>query len=464
VKIPNEFLDKLSAVIDSNNIILDTKSIEPYSHDETPDLQAYPDIVVKPENKEQVEKIVRLCYEYNIPITPRGAGTGVAGGSVPVVGGLVLSMERIDKIIDIDKGNMVAIVQPGLITGNLRSEVEKMDLYYPPDPASVDSCSIGGNVATCAGGMRAYKYGTTGKFVQGIKAILPPGNPISLGGRMIKDVAGYNLPSLLVGSEGTLGILTELTLRLVAKPTFSVDLLAGFESFEQGADALLTILPETGIHPAAMEFMEGEIVPLVEAILEEELPFHTAAVQTIVSFEGFSEEQTDNAMEVVGEHLLNKGAIDVLVAINRQESERLWRARRNIRDAIRHRSPSIMAEDVAVPPTKVPELMVRMKKIGEINKATILGFGHIGDGNVHVDLLRDDMNDSEWENAKEIIVPKMLGLAVELGGTITGEHGIGFIKRKYLKMFYQDNFVSSIASIKKALDPRGLMNPQKVIV
>lgn len=464
MKIPNEFLDKLLSVIDSDCVLLDAESLEPYSHDETPDLQAYPDIVVKPENNEQVEKIVRLCYEYNIPITPRGAGTGVAGGSVPVVGGLVLSMERIDKIIDIDKGNMVAIVQPGLITGNLRGEVEKMDLYYPPDPASVDSCSIGGNVATCAGGMRAYKYGTTGKFVQGVKAILPPGNPISLGGRMIKDVAGYNLSSLLVGSEGTLGILTELTLRLVAKPTFSVDLLAGFESFEQGADALLTILPETGIHPAAMEFMEGEIVPLVEAILEEELPFHTAAVQTIVSFEGFSEEQTDNAMEVVGEHLLNKGAIDVLVAINRQESERLWRARRNIRDALRHRSPSIMAEDVAVPPTKVPELMVGMKKIGESNNATILGFGHIGDGNVHVDLLRDDMSDSEWENAKEIIVPKMLGLAVELGGTITGEHGIGFIKRKYLKMFYQDNFVSSIASIKKALDPRGLMNPQKVIV
>ncbi len=462
MNLPQKFIDKILQVVDSDSFFLDDEILERYSRDETPELFALPDAVVIPENSAQVEKIVRLCYEYKIPITPRGAGTGVAGGSVPVAGGIVMSLEKLNRIIDIDRENLVAIVQPGVITGNVRRAVAEENLYYPPDPASVDSCSLGGNVATSAGGMTAFKYGTTKKFIQGVEIVFPPGKKVKLGGKMIKDVAGYDLLGILCGSEGTLGIFTEIMVRLVPLPKISVDLLAGFDSVDDAIRTGLSIVPETGMQPAAMEFIEREIVEIEEKFLERKMPLSNADAQLIVSVDGFDESTVEKQYFRIGEHLLSKGAMDVLVAKNRFNSELLWKARRSIREALRHRSPDIVAEDLAVPPSRTPELLLGAKKIGEKYNATIVGFGHIGDGNLHIDLLRDDMPDKQWTMVKDKIIPELLELAVELDGTITGEHGIGYIKRKYLHIGHNDFILNKMHSIKSSIDPMNLMNPQKI--
>ena len=461
-KLPKKFIDSISHIVSADSTIYDDDALEKYGCDETPELFALPDAVIIPENSAQVEKIVRLCYKYNISITPRGAGTGVAGGAVPVAGGIVLSLERLNQIIDIDRKNLIAVVQPGVITGNIQRAVAAENLYYPPDPASVDSCSIGGNVATCAGGMRAFKYGVTKKFVQGLEVIMPPGEKVKLGGKMIKDVSGYDLIGILTGSEGTLGIFTEIMLRLVPLPKYSVDLLAGFESVADCAKAALSIVSETGIQPAAMEFIEDEIVEIEEIFLERKMPLSGAKAQLIVSVDGFDEQTVENEYMRVGEHLFAKKATDVLVANNRFNSELLWEARRSIRDALRHRSPDIAAEDLAVPPTNTPDLLAGVKRIGERYNAKIVGFGHIGDGNLHIDLLRDDMSDEQWRLTKEKIVPELLKLAVKLDGTITGEHGIGYIKRKYLHLGRNNFIIDRMQAIKSSIDPMNLMNPQKI--
>jgi len=460
--ISKKYLNALYKELDEESVIITPEELEDYSHDETPELIAMPECVVIPKNSHQVEKIVRLSYEHGIAITPRGAGTGVAGGAIPVAGGIVLSLERLDKILEIDNKNLVAVVQPGVITGNLQRAVEEFGLYYPVDPASVDSCSIGGNIATCAGGMRAFKYGTTKKFVQGIEVIFPPGDNVRLGGKMIKDVAGYDLMGILIGSEGTLGVVTETILQLLPYPKFNIDLLAGFNSIQEAAEASLSIVPETGVYPAAMEIWEREITKMSECYLEKKLPFSDAAGQIIISIEGFDESQVKQDYMCIGEHLLSKGALDVLVASSRFESNKFWEARKSLRDAVRHRSPIIAAEDLAVPPSRTPELLAGAKKIGKKHAATIIGFGHIGDGNLHIDLLRDKMTDKQWAEAKGKIVPELLALAIELDGTITGEHGIGYIKRKYLHLGDKKFVIERMRAIKNAIDPQGLMNPQKV--
>jgi len=457
-----KFLSALEKVVGPDNLLTDPEQMEKYSRDETPELSALPDAVVLCQNAEQVAKVVEICYEHDVPITPRGAGTGVAGGAVPVAGGIVLSVERMNKILEIDRKNLVAVAQPGVITGELQRAVESEGLYYPPDPASVDSCSIGGNVATSAGGMRAFKYGTTKKFVQGVEAVLPGGAKIRFGGRMIKDVAGYDLLGILVGSEGTLGIFTEITVKLLPKPAYSVDLLAGFETPDRCADAALSIVPETGIMPAALEFVEGEIIEMISETLERPLPMPDAGAHLIVSVDGFDEAEVERQYFAVGEHLLQKGAMDVLVARTRFHSELLWKSRRSIREAIRHRSPDIVAEDLAVPPSRVVELLEGVKKIGEKYGAQIVGFGHIGDGNLHIDLMRNQMEQPQWERAKRQIIPELFKLAISLGGTITGEHGIGCIKREYLPLMRTPPIIEAMKNIKKSWDPKNLMNPHKV--
>ncbi len=462
MKLTPKFLGELERIVGAENLLTDPADLEKYSRDETPELSALPDAAVVCETAEQVERVVKLCYEHDVPITPRGAGTGVAGGAVPVAGGIVLSVERMNKILEIDRENLVAVAQPGTITGNLQRAVEAEGLYYPPDPASVDSCSIGGNVATGAGGMRAFKYGTTKKFVQGVEVVLPGGFRARFGGKMIKDVAGYDLLGILVGSEGTLGIFTEVMVRLLPKPAYSVDLLAGFETPAQCAAAALSIVPETGIMPAAMEFIEGEIIQMISEVLEREIPLADSGAQLIVSVDGFDEAEVERQYFAVGEHLLARGARDVLVARTRTHSELLWRSRRSIREAIRHRSPDIVAEDLAVPPSRVVDLLDGVKRIGEKFGAQIVGFGHIGDGNLHIDLMRNRMEQEQWERAKRQIVPELFKLAVSLDGTITGEHGIGYVKRAFLPLMRPAPVIETMRQIKKSWDPKNLMNPEKI--
>ncbi len=458
----DKFITSLKKLVGEDCVLTDPDDIEKYAIDETPELFALPDAVVLPQNSSQVEKIVALCYEHSIAITPRGAGTGVVGGAIAVDGGIVISLERMNKILDIDRTDLVAVVQPGAITGDIQRAVESEGIYYPPDPASMDSCSIGGNVATCAGGMKAFKYGVTRQFILGLEVIFPPGARTKLRGRMIKDVAGYDLMNLFIGSEGTLGIATEIILRLLPKPKFSFDLLAGYSTIDGAVSSALSIVPETGVMPSAMEFMQGEIAVMVQKYLGKKIPFNNAGAQILVSLDGDDKKKIEEQIMTVGEHLLSKGAIDVLAAMNKFDSDKLWKTRRSIRDSLRDFSPVISAQDVAVPPSKIPELMRKIAQIGEHHSAQIVGFGHLGDGNMHIDLLREKMEDEQWQRAKNEITHKILEASVELGGTITGEHGIGFIKRKYLNMGIGKTNIDVMRSVKNAIDPKGLMNPQKI--
>ncbi|MCD6418532.1 FAD-binding protein [bacterium] len=460
--ISERVITSLRKILGEDSFIISPDDMEKYSCDETPEISAFPDAVALPKNPSQVEKIVSLCYEFSVPITPRGAGTGVVGGALPVGGGIVLSLERMDKIVDVDRKNLVAVVQPGVITGEIQRTVEAEGLFYPPDPASVDSCSIGGNVATCAGGMKAFKYGVTRNFVLGLDVVFPPGVSVKLRGKMIKNVAGYDLMNLFIGSEGTLGIATEITLRLFPKPKFSFDLLAGFSSVYDAVRSTLSIIPKTRVMPAAMEFMQGEIAPMVSRYLGRKVPFVDAGAQILVSLEGSDRKKLEEELMMVGEHLLDAGAIDVLAATSKFDSEKLWKARRSIRDAIRDISPDISAQDVSVPPSKIPELMQKIAKISDEENVKIVGFGHLGDGNMHIDLLREDMEDDIWCTKKEKTELKILSAAVELGGSITGEHGIGFIKRKYLDMAIGGENIRIMRAVKDAIDPKGLMNPHKI--
>lgn len=457
-----EFIERLAEIVGDENVLTEQSVLEPFGKDETPEIFSMPDIVAFPRDTAEIARIVALCYENNVPLTPRGAGTGVVGGAVPVCGGLVLSTAKMNQVVEIDKRNMVATVLPGMITGEFQRQLETEGLFYPPDPASVDSCSIGGNVATCAGGMRAVKYGTTRDFVRGLKVIVPPGEVLILGGKMIKDVAGYDLMRLIVGSEGTLGIIGEITVRLLPMPPFQIDLLAGFKTIGQALDAAFSAPTSTGVQPAVMEFIEGDVLVMIEELLEKKLPLSGCGTQIIISLDGFDEEDVVQQSFRVGEHLLSNGAIDVFVADNKQTREIVWKARRSCRDAVRHRSNVIDANDISVPPDRIPELMSRLKSLAEKNNVQIVGFGHIGDGNVHTDLLKGNLDDGEWRRIKEKLVPQILAVAVELGGTITGEHGIGFTKRKFFNLGKPNKWVELQRGIKKTFDPKGILNPMKV--
>jgi len=433
-----------------------------YTHDETTDISAEPSIVLKPADEAEIAEIMRFANENLIPIVPRGLGTGLAGGSIPFDGAVVLSLERLDKIIEIDTDNLMVVTQPAVITGELQSTLEDMGLFYPPDPASKDSCSIGGNVVTNAGGMTAVKYGITRDYVKGIRAVLPGGERIKYGGKLMKNVAGYDLLHSIIGSEGTLALVTEITLKLLPLPPFGVDLLVGFDSIEKAADAISEIIRKRLI-PTAIEFLEGDLVRLVAEALEKDAPMPDAAAHLIISLDAETEDEIERRYFGLGELAMELGAIDVLVADNRPFRERLWDMRRSIREALRAVSPTIVAEDVAVPRSRIPELVDGARKLGEKYGIRVFSFGHAGDGNLHIDALKDDIPDDRWDEIMESYIPELLKLAVDLDGTITAEHGIGWTKKKHLPIGMGEAELALMKRIKEAFDPNGILNSGKAI-
>jgi len=435
---------------------------EDYCHDESPNISAVPSIILKPADEAQIAAIMAYCNRERIAVVPRGLGTGVAGGAIPFDGAVLLSLERLDKILEIDSENLMVVTQPAVITGDLQAELESQGLFYPPDPASRDSCSIGGNVATNAGGMTAVKYGITRSYVTGMRAVLPTGEIIRYGGKLVKNVAGYDLLHTILGSEGTLAIITEITLRLLPFPQHRVDLLVGFDTVDDAASAVSEIIRRK-IVPTAIEFMEGEIVRIVGDVLEKDVPMRDAGAQLIISMDDEDAERLEQRYFALGEIAMELGAIDVLVADTRPFQDRLWEVRRSMREALRAVSPTIVAEDVAVPRSKVPELWRGAREIGEKHGIKVLSFGHAGDGNLHIDALKYDMPDDQWNSAIEKWVPELFRLAVSLGGTITAEHGIGRIKRQYLPINHGEAELQLMQRIKTAFDPNGILNPGKAI-
>jgi len=460
-RVTPRIVDDLRAIVGEGNVRTDEEALEKYAHDETVGLWAQPEVVVFVHSAQEVAEIFRLAGRERIPVTPRGAGYGLSGGAVPVFGGIVLSTEKMNRILEIDKQNLMVTVEPGVITGDIHRAVEAEGLFYPPDPASLDSCTIGGNIAEGAGGPRAVKYGTTKDYVCGLEAVLPSGDIITCGGKLVKNVTGYNLIQLLVGSEGTLAVVTKIILRLLPLPKYRVDLLVPYDDFQAAADTVSEIIAAR-ILPATIEFMEQDSIRAAERLLQKTVPYDDAAAHLLIQLDGNRPEAVDADFEAVGEICLAHGARDVLVAKDTRTRDRLWEARRAIVDALKHESPVNHMEDVVVPRAEIPALLRGVKEIARRHGVRIVCFGHAGDGNVHVNALKDAMPEEEWQALVPVLSEEIYRLTLSLGGTITGEHGIGATRRRYLPMALDPAQIALMRGIKAVFDPHHILNPGKI--
>ncbi|MGQ9492503.1 MAG: FAD-binding oxidoreductase [Anaerolineae bacterium] len=460
-KIDTQVVAELRQIVGEGNVLVKREDLEPYTHDEVVGLRAEPEVVVKATTAQQIAQIFKLAQRKRIPVTPRGAGWGLSGGAVPVCGGIVLSLEKMNRILEIDKENLMVTVEPGVITGDIHRAVEAEGLFYPPDPASLDSCSIGGNIAEGAGGPRAVKYGTTMHYVCGLEAVLPSGDIITCGGKLVKNVTGYNLVQLLIGSEGTLAVVTKIILRLLPLPKEQIDLLVPYDDFQAAADTVSAIIAHR-IVPATIEFMERDSILAVEHLLQKEVPYDDAEAHLLIQLDGNRREQVDADMEIVGELCLEHGARDVLVARDRPTRDRLWEARRKIIEALKHESPINHMEDVVVPRSEIPRLLKGVKEIALEHGVRIISFGHAGDGNVHLNVLKDDLPFERWEKIVPLVAAAIYRLALSLGGTITGEHGIGATRRRYLPLALDEAQIEVQRRIRAAFDPNQILNPNKI--
>jgi glycolate oxidase len=418
------------------------------------------DAVVLPGTTEEVAAVVRVCAEYRIPIVPRGGGTGYTGGAVPTQGGIILSLERMNRILEIDELNLIAVVEPNVITGALQDAVEKVGLFYPPDPASLRQSVIGGNVAECAGGPRAFKYGTTKQYVLGLEAVLPTGEIIETGGKVVKNVVGYDLTHLLVGSEGTLAIITKIILRLVPKPPVQETLRATFPSVDAAVDAVTGIV-RARVVPAAVELIDGDSLEAVAEYLKTRslAPEGTAAI-LLVEVDGTPAAVAEEATRVE-RAVVEAGATEVLHAREPADRDELWRVRRELSFSLRTVAPLKINHDVVVPKGRIPLLFELVRRLRANHRLRIPCFGHAGDGNIHVNIMVDPA-DSEALQRARVAERELFEGVVALEGSISGEHGIGFSKARFLPLELSPDEIALMKRVKAAFDPHGILNPGKI--
>jgi glycolate oxidase len=446
----------LKKIVGADNLYTSPEEMVAYSYDAT-QREALPWAVARPSAAQEVSEILVLANKERFPVVPRGAGTGMSGGSVPTRGGLVLSLERMNRILEIDEENLIAVVEPGVITGDLQREVEKRGLFYPPDPASHDFCTIGGNVAECAGGLRAVKYGVTKDYVLGLEVVLPTGEIIKTGGRTLKGVAGYDLTKLIVGSEGTLGIATVIILKLLPQPESVRTLSVLFDSIEAAAAAVSSIIAGR-ILPRALEFMDHAALRAVEKHLGEDISGGAKAM-LIVELDGPS-TSTDRDIERVAEIVSKAGASRVNRAESEAERERLWKARRSLSPALYTIKPKKINEDIVVPRSRIPDILREIGEIAKQHDLLIVNFGHAGDGNIHTNIMIDEGDAPR----AEIAVKEIFEAVLRMKGSISGEHGIGLSKAAYLPMELGPEALKTMKRIKDALDPNNILNPGKIFL
>ena len=455
--IPQKFLDKLTEQIGNRFVYTEQEKLEMYNFDGTEFLYL-PDLVVEPETTEEISKLMKLATEYRVRVIPRGAATGVTGGALAIHGGIILSLLRMNKIISIDEINMTAVVEPGVINLDLHEAVEKKGLYYPPDPASYETSSIGGNIAEDAGGPHCYKYGTTRDYVLGMKVVMPDGTIMNTGVQTRKGVVGFDLTNLIIGSEGTLAIVTEATVRLIPLPKKTVTLLSFFPDIH-ALSATLNGITKNRVVPAAIEFLDPASVNTIRDRISISVP-QNASTLLIIDLDGGGDE-LDRQMENVGEICFDNGAHEVLLADSSEKRLGLWDVRRKLRDFIKEGSKFKRAEDVTVPIRKIPELIEGCEQIAKKYNLMNHNFGHLGDGNVHVNLTHKQKNEQVIQQAK-FAAKEIFELTVKLGGTISGEHGIGITKQEFLDIELSQSSIELQKRIKHAFDPLNILNPGKI--
>ena len=457
--IASQTVESLREIVGDENVYSDKAHLRAYSYDAT---RTYyePDAVVFPRDEEDVSRILTYCNHHKIPIVPRGAGSGFTGGALPANGGIVLGFEKhMNKILEIDRENMLAIVQPGVVNKDLQRHVEAMGLFYPPDPASEEYSTLGGNVSENAGGMRAAKYGLTKDYVMALRAVLPNGDVIRAGKRTIKDVAGYNIAGILTASEGTLAVLTELTLKLIPKPRYAKSYMGVFPDVEAAMNAVFKSLAE-GANPVAMEFLDALVVRAVKEKLGIELPEEAGAL-LIGDVDGNVPEELDFQLEVLERSFKENGAQEFRVAEDPKEREKLWKGRRGASPSITMYGSKKLNEDISVPRSLLPEALKRIYAIGEKYGLVVPCFGHAGDGNIHVNVMVDGSDPEELEKGHKAI-REIFELVVEMGGTLSGEHGIGLSKAEFMDLAFTPAEMELFHRIKHAFDPNNILNPGKM--
>ncbi|MBN2369760.1 MAG: FAD-binding protein [Vicinamibacteria bacterium] len=445
-----------AAVQDDIRLSVAPEDLAAYAYDGTW-AETAPAVVVHPDSSEQTAAVLRVAHARRIPVVPRGSGTGLAGGSLPVPGAICLNLARMNRIIEISRGDSLAIAQPGVVTQDLQQAVEKLGLFYPPDPASSYQCTLGGNVATNAGGPRCLKYGVTSDYVLGLTVCLPGGAIMRLGGRTIKNVTGYNLSQLIVGSEGTLGVVTEIVLRLIPRPDAERTALATFSRMADACAAVGAML-SAGIVPLLAELMDRATIRAVEEFRSFGLPTDVEAL-LLIAVDG-DPALAQSAIDSAADILRGAGARDVRLSRSSEESDALGEARRSVSPAIARLAPHKLGEDVAVPRSRIPEMVARLQDIARENALDIVVYGHIGDGNLHPTLLCDRRDNAVMRRV-ERAAGQMLEAAVALGGTLSGEHGIGVFKRDYMRLACDSEALRRMAAVKRVFDPHGIMNPGK---
>ncbi|MEO0081263.1 MAG: FAD-binding oxidoreductase [candidate division WOR-3 bacterium] len=455
-------LTRLRELTALDRVITDPAALFDYGRDESPGPSYPPEALVKVCSAEEVAGILALCRDERIPVTPRGLGTGLAGGSVPVQRGIMISTELMNTLIEVDTNNLTVRTEPGVTTDRVQKTCAEHGLYYPVDPASLEDCSIGGNIATNAGGARAFKYGVTADYVRGLEAVLPDGRLIRWGGKILKNATGYGLGRLLVGSEGTLAVITEVVLRLVPKPKYQIDVLIPFTRLHQGIELVLRLVHDDRLLPAVVEFVERQGIRATNQVLGSNLPFADAEVQVLVELEGNNRDQVLEDCVRLGEMAMELGAKEPLVADNPTDQTRLWTARRKLADTLKQLYPEVTAEDIVVPLNDLPATVEEIARLQAKYGLIVVPFGHIGDGNIHVDICREDDRPG-WREARDRLLDELVGFVLSHGGQISAEHGIGSEKRKWMKRALGANELELMRRLKHAIDPDRILNPGKIL-
>ena len=445
-----------------DNCLVDNTSLEKYSHDETEDLRFLPNIVLRPNTVEEISAVMRYCHEHTLPVTPAGARTGLSGGALPVKGGILLSMERFNRILTIDEKNHQVITEPGVITQVLQDAVKEKGLFYPPDPASKGSCFIGGNVSENSGGPKAVKYGVTKDYVLNLEVVLPDGSVIWTGANVLKNATGYNLTQLIVGSEGTLAIITKIVLRLIPHPTHDLLMLVPFFDAEKACEAVAAIF-QAGITPSGLEFMERDaLVWTQEFTNDHSLPVaDNHAAHLLIEVDGFDPDQLMTECERILEVLNQFETDEVLFAETAAQKQGLWSLRRKVGEAVKSQS-IYKEEDTVVPRFYLPQLLHHVKRIGGKYGFHSVCYGHAGDGNLHVNIIKGDLSDESWHSELPKAIREIFTEVVKLGGTISGEHGIGLVQKNYMDIAFPAVTLNLMRQIKTVFDPKGILNPDKI--
>lgn len=463
-KVTPELIAQLKKIVDDTNVLVNAEALSKYSHDETEDLKFLPEVVVKPRTANQIAELLLLCNKNKIAVTPRGAGTGLSGAALPVFGGLVLSMERFNTILEIDERNLQATVEPGVINEVFQNAVKEKGLFYPPDPASKGSCFLGGNLALSSGGPKAVKYGVTKDYVLNLEVVLPTGEIMWTGANVLKNSTGYNLTQLMVGSEGTLGVITKIVFKLIPLSAKTIVILVPFFSAEKACESVSAVF-RAGIVPSGMEFMERDAIDWTLKFINDFSIAIKPDIQAhlLIEVDGNDTEVMMREIEKISEIMLQHECDDVLFADTEEQKQNLWKLRRKVGEAVKSNS-IYKEEDTVVPRAELPKLLKGVKEIGAKYGFRSVCYGHAGDGNLHVNIIKETMSDEKWNNELPTAIRELFQLCVKLGGTISGEHGIGWVQKSYMDIAFTAKSIELQKGIKKLFDPNNILNPGKMFV